>query len=190
MNRALSAAERTQLLEGTRAVPRDHLLFHVALGGPLVARDVIAVDVGDVVTEDGTKIREVISIHGQDTRRAGRVKRLFYLSPPARQIAAEVIAEQKKWCLHSSAGRQLGTYSEADGLERCHACRRPVDWRRWPLFESSSRGRRLSPSQARKRFAGWRRRLGWADSLGFECLRVTFEARAAEALREGLSGHA
>jgi len=190
MTRALTAAERLQLLEGAKTIPRDQLLFHVALGGPLVARDVVAVDLGDLVTDAGTEIRAVVSVSGEDVRRAGRVAKLFYLSPPARQVAAQVIADQKRWCLHSSAGRHLGTYSEGDGLERCHACRRPVDWRKWPLFESSSRGRRLSPSQARKRFGVWRTRLGWGESLGFESLRATYEARAAEALREGLTGHA
>ena len=54
-NRALSAAERTTAPRRDQGAPRDHLLFHVALGGPLVARDVVAVDVGVVVTEDGTK---------------------------------------------------------------------------------------------------------------------------------------
>ena len=187
MIRALTTAERGHLLELTAATPPDHLLFHLALGGPLVARDLVAVNLGHL-TEDGARILDAVRVRSEDVRRAGRVEKLAYLSPPARQAAAKVIAEQRNRCLHSSAGRPLGTYGEADGVERCHACRRPVDWRRWPLFESLS-GRRLSASQARRRFAAWRRRLGWADDLGFECLRATYEARASEVLREGLSGH-
>jgi integrase len=185
MSRALTGTERQQLLERTKAVPRDHLLFHIALAGPVVAGELVSVNIGDI-TDDGVQIREAITVKGEDVRRAGRLEKLCYLSRPARQIAAAVVAERRKRCLHSSAGRALGSYAEADGVERCHACRRPVDWRRWPLFEST-RGRRPSASQARKRFAGWRHELGWPDDLTFEALRATYDVRASAAVRQGLS---
>jgi hypothetical protein len=172
--RALTAAEWAQLMDATKEEPRDNLLFHVAASGPLHARDVVTIELGDVLGLDEKTIMDHCMVVTEDARRAGRTEKEFYLSPAAREVAAVLIGELRERCLHSSKGTQLGDYYDTEGVLRCHACDLPSDWRFWPLFQTSS-GRRMHYSTARKRFEHWRSRLGWSEELTFDCLRAVHE---------------
>jgi hypothetical protein len=187
VSRALTEAEQAHLLEASKVKPRDNLLFHVALSGPLFASDIVTIELGDVVASDEKTIMDACMVVTHDARRARREDKEFFLCPAAREVAATVVNELRDRCPHSSKGAMLGDYYDTRGVLRCYACDLRADWRFWPLFQTW-RGRRMTDTACRQRFEHWRRALRWPEKVGFESLRETFETRARAALRKELGG--
>ena len=84
----LTASEQTAILAATRANPRDHLIYSLALGTGLRLAEIVGLNVGDMFAPDGTpRTRVRIPPRGEPPSRCAR--RRAPLAPPARGEALD-----------------------------------------------------------------------------------------------------
>jgi len=144
--KALTLNEQRRLLEVTADHPRgqrDHALFSLALGTGLRAHEMLALNVGDVLTDD-RQIRSRVQL---------RVFKGHARSPRPQEVI-----------IPSTAQEHLRTYLElrrerGDTLESST-----------PLFRSR-KGNRLSTRQLRHIFGVWQERAGFERRLSTHSLR-------------------
>jgi site-specific recombinase XerC len=170
-------SEINHLLESSVVFVRSHALYAMALGAGLGATHLNALDLVDV-TPDGKYVTSLVVPHRLASRR--RKTPSFTLTTSVRQVLARYLAWRRARCAHFKT--RLQTYTDGDGIERCHACDDVADPLQAPLFVGL-RGTRLSSKQMRDEFGRWRHELGLNPKLRFDSMRASF--RDSVLLRDG-----
>lgn len=128
---------------------RDHVLFAMALGTGLREHELLALNVGDVLTDKGKARRRIILRVFKSRKREGA-------PPPAPQevILSDTLRAKIERLVKLNRERGLLVHDEA------------------PLFVSREGGR-LSERQARTAFTRWQERAGFERHVHFHALRHT-----------------
>jgi site-specific recombinase XerC len=122
-------------------VPRDHVLYSMALGTGLRLRELLGLSVGDV-SPDGRQVRRRVVLRPTTTKN-GRRGEVF--------LPARLEAKLRRFLAWK---RRVGQALDPSA----------------PLFLSAQR-RRLSPRAAQWRFRWWQERAGFDRWYGFHALR-------------------
>lgn len=169
--RALTGEEQALLLFHVAPLIRTTTLYVLALRFGLGARELSALNLGDV-TPDGRTLHEVLRL-GTGT---------LPLFPPA--LGTEVIRTLNRYlawrCSCAHLRLPLKTYRDQRGVERCHACHDDVRLLENPLFIGRLKVR-LSGKRMRAEFAQHRDELGFDTGLVFESLRLAGREQAGAA---------
>lgn len=168
---ALTDCELELLFSEVQHFTRTFTLYWLAFRLGLSARQLSALDVGDV-SVDGKEPSDAVRI-----KLARRYRSAGEGLLPIPIDTRGVIRRYLKWrreCVHHRL--PMRTYRDAAGKERCHVCREPIDLLACPLFATTRRGR-LSAKTMQNGFAIMRDQLGLARTLRFDSLRESFHAR-------------
>jgi integrase len=139
----LTTDEQRAILRATQANLRDHTIISLALGTGLRLAEIVGLDVGDVLSPDGTprvrvRIRATIA-------KGGRAADVF--------LPDRLVAKLKRfWRWKRERGEDVS----------------PAE----PLFCNQS-GRRISKRRVQFAWATWQRRAGFDRIYGFHALRHT-----------------
>jgi hypothetical protein len=154
-SRRLMSEERQRLLERVACSPRTLLLYTLAERLDVGARQLAALDLGDVTSD------------GHSVRLSGRIAS----TGSHEDLLLAMIRQYLAWrCACPHLRLRLRTYRDPRGVERCHACHDDLRLPANPLLRSRW-NRRLSPKQMRHEFIRHRDALAIDKDLTFESLR-------------------
>jgi integrase len=150
----LTIDEQQAVLRATAGNLRDHTIISLALGTGLRLAEIVGLDVGDVLTPDGTpRVRVQVR---REIAKGGRASDVFL---PDRLI----VKLKKFYRCKGDRGEDLSPAA--------------------PLFCNQS-GRRISKRRVQLAWATWQRRTGFDRVYGFHALRHTAVTNVYRASRD------